>query len=60
MMTGHVEFGHAFLKVLFLRQGGDVVPVEFVIDTGFTSYLTLPPSDIAALGLSLSDITDVV
>ena len=59
MMTGHVQFGHAFLKVSFLRQDGVAVPVEFVIDTGFTSYLTLPLSDIATLGLTLSDVTDV-
>ena len=58
MMTGYVQFGHAFLEVAFLRQGLPSVPIEFVIDTGFTSYLTLPPSDIAALGLPVSDVID--
>ena len=53
MMTGYVQFGHAFLEVSILRNSGAAVPVEFVIDTGFTTALTLPSADVAALGLPL-------
>ena len=49
-MTGYVYFGHAIIEVSFQRQGVNA-PVEFVIDTGFTWYLTLPLSDVAVLGL---------
>ncbi len=51
MMTGFIYFGHALIEIDFLRHNGGIIPIEFVIDTGFTWYVTLPPSDIAALGL---------
>lgn len=60
MMTGYVRFGHAFLEVSFLRNSGAAVPVEFVIDTGFTTSLTLPLADVAALGLPLLKETVIV
>ena len=58
MMTGYVRFGHAFLELSFLGGNDGIVPVEFVIDTGFTSYLTLPLADVTALGLALSDVIE--
>ena len=36
---------------LRLPGRGDLV-IDFVVDTGFTGFLTLPPPAIAALGLS--------
>ena len=59
MMTGFVYFGHAFIEINFLRQNGATTPVEFVIDTGFTWYLTLPLSDVAVLGLPYEGEMDV-
>ena len=35
------------------------MPVEFVIDTGFTWYLTLPLSDVSVLGLPYEGEMDV-
>ena len=50
-MTGYIYRGHALIEIAFVRQSGSDVPVEFVIDTGFTGYMTLPLRDVAVLGL---------
>jgi len=50
-MTGRVEGRHALLPVTFRVSGQADLTIEFVVDTGFTDYLTLPPAAIAALGL---------
>ena len=34
---------------------GQYHPVEALLDTGFTQYLTLPPDEIARLGLEYAD-----
>ncbi len=52
MMTGNVIALHALLRVLFHLPDGSTAEREFVIDTGFTGFLTLPPEDVAALGLT--------
>ena len=52
MMTGNVVALHALLNIVFRLADGSTVELEFVIDTGFTGFLTLPPQDIAALGLA--------
>ena len=50
-MTGSVVGLHAILPVTLRLPGrGDLV-IDFVVDTGFTGFLTLPPPAIAALGL---------
>jgi clan AA aspartic protease len=51
-MTGIVLDLHALLPVTFLL-GESVTPItlEFVIDTGFTGYLTLPEEAIVSLQL---------
>jgi clan AA aspartic protease len=51
MMTGNVFGRHAFLKVPLRVAQGQLIEIEFVVDTGFVGYLTLPPAAIAALGL---------
>ena len=53
-MTGTVENRHALLPVVFLLPGRPELSLEFVIDTGFTGGLTLPPAAVAALGLPYS------
>ena len=50
-MTGSVLGRHALLPVTFLLQGRPDLTIEFVVDTGFTYFLTLPPAAVAALGL---------
>ena len=58
-MTGTVEKRHALLPVIFLLPGRPELSLEFVIDTGFTGELTLPPAAVAALGLPY-DHTNVI
>lgn len=51
MMTGSVVSRHASLAVAFLLSGQPDLSIEFVVDTGFTDYLTLPPAAVTAMGL---------
>lgn len=54
-MTGTVTDLHAVLPVILrLSQRGDL-SLEFVVDTGFTGYLTLPKAAVAALGLPFAE-----
>ena len=56
-MTGHIENNHALLPITFRTSArGDVV-APFIVDTGYTGFLTLPPRHIAALGLVRVDDT---
>ena len=50
-MTGSVVNLHAILPVTLRAPGHGDLTVDFVVDTGFTGFLTLPPPAIAALGL---------
>lgn len=47
-MTGGVTGRHALLPVMFRLQGRPDLTIEFVVDTGFTYFLTLPPAERAA------------
>lgn len=50
MMTGSVRSLHILLPVTFrLRELPDV-SIEFIVDTGFTGMLTLPPTAVARMG----------
>src|SRR5689334_23173758 len=51
MTAGKVENAHPLLPVTFRPQDGLDVTIEFVVDTGFVGYLTLPPAAVSALGL---------
>lgn len=51
MIAGKVQSLHALLPVTFRLAGRPEVTIEFVVDTGFVGYLTLPPAAVAALGL---------
>ena len=41
---------HAIVALTFLLPSGSI-PIEFVIDTGFTDYLCLPSEAVTLLGL---------
>jgi len=51
MITGHVSALHILVSVPFRRTGQPDIAIEFVVDTGFTGELCLPPDTVAALGL---------
>lgn len=42
MMTGMVADLHAVLPIIFRLPGHGDLSLEFVVDTGFTGFLTLP------------------
>ena len=52
-MTGYVSAKEPEprLTVTILDNRGTTVPIEAVIDTGFTGYMTLPIEIVSALGL---------
>jgi clan AA aspartic protease len=51
MMIGRVEALHALIPIPFRIPGQPGLSLEFVVDTGFTDFLTLPPAAVAAMGL---------
>ena len=52
MMFGVVNNNcEATIKIAVGRIGSSKITVDAVIDTGFTSFLSLPPSVISGLGL---------
>lgn len=68
MMTGTVLRRQATLPVTFRLPAQPNMTLEFVVDTGFTEYLTLPKAAVAAMSLpflyseraSLAEGTDVL
>jgi len=51
MINGYVVAHHVLVNVPLRMPNQPEVEVEFVIDTGFTGFLTLPPAIVAALNL---------
>lgn len=51
MIEGHVSQLHALLPVAFRLHHHPDLAIEFVIDTGFTGFLTLPLDAVSALQL---------
>jgi clan AA aspartic protease len=49
----------AVIRLKVRGPAGPFDQIESVIDTGFTEYLTLPPSVIAALGLAFRSTTSM-
>ena len=49
MISGIVTDRHATVTLTFLLPSGSTLPIEFVIDTGFTGDLCLPPEAVALL-----------
>lgn len=52
MITGHVSNRRALVPVTFRLSGQPDLIIEFVIDTGFAGFLTLPLSAVVAMGLT--------
>jgi predicted aspartyl protease len=52
MITGRIENRHAELPVIFRLPGRGDLTIDFVVDTGFAGYLTLPLLVVSALGLT--------
>ena len=50
-MTGQVVSLRAILPVTLRLPGQPDLQIEFVIDTGFTGALALPPAAVTAMGL---------
>ena len=50
-MTGQVTDNMAVLEVPVHLSGHPPLSIEFVIDTGFAGFLTMPPAAVAALKL---------
>jgi len=58
MITGHVEKSHALLPITFRRISSSDLSIEFIVDTGFTGFLTLSPAAVIALQLPyLEDVS---
>lgn len=51
MMTGTVQNRRLLLPVSFRLSNKPDLAIEFVVDTGFTDFLTLPAAAVAAMGL---------
>jgi len=50
-MKGQVQGHQALMKVGFHLEDGRTLDIEFVVDTGFVGYLTLPQRAIVMLDL---------
>jgi predicted aspartyl protease len=51
MMSGLVSDGYATVFIIFRLPNQPDFSIKFVIDTGFTDYLCLPPEAVAVLNL---------
>ncbi len=51
MISGIVTDRHAIVTLTFLLFNGSSIPIEFVIDTGFTGHLCLPSETVSLLRL---------
>ncbi|MEC4985841.1 MAG: clan AA aspartic protease [Oscillatoria sp. PMC 1068.18] len=51
MISGIVTNRYATVALTFLLPNGSSLPIEFVIDTGFTGHLCLPPEAVSLMGL---------
>jgi len=51
MMTGAVSGRHALLPLTFRLRNQQELTIEFIVDTGYTDYLTLPADAVIAMGL---------
>jgi clan AA aspartic protease len=53
MITGKVSGRRALLSVPIRQHGRPDLTIEFMIDTGFSGFLSLPPATIVTLQLPL-------
>jgi clan AA aspartic protease len=52
LISGIVTDRHATVALTFLLPNGSSIPIEFVIDTGFTGELCLPLEAVSLMGLT--------
>jgi clan AA aspartic protease len=52
VISGIVTNGQATVLLTFLLSNGSRLPIEFVIDTGFTGELCLPLEAVSLMGLT--------
>lgn len=57
MIYGRLIDGKATVAVMFRLSGQPDFSINFVIDTGFNDYLTLPPQAVSAMNLPLYSST---
>jgi clan AA aspartic protease len=57
MISGRLVDGKATVQVRFRLPGQPDFSINFVIDTGFNDYLTLPPQAVSAMNLPLYSST---
>ncbi|MEH1886522.1 clan AA aspartic protease [Nostoc sp.] len=50
MISGIVKNGRATVNIIFRLTNKPDFTIEFVIDTGFTEFLSLPPAAVTLLG----------
>jgi clan AA aspartic protease len=53
MIYGRLIGGKAIVSVIFRLPGQHDFSLDFAVDTGFNSYLTLPPQAVSAMNLPL-------
>jgi len=51
VITGIVAGRHALVRLVLRDPSGQEAAIEFVLDTGFVGFLTLPPAVVVALSL---------
>lgn len=51
MITGIIKSGHPTVKIIFRLLNQPDFTIEFVIDTGFTGDLSLPPAAVNVMDL---------
>ena len=59
MIYGRLVDGRAIAPVIFRLPGQPDFSLDFVIDTGFNGYLTLPVQAISAMNLPLYSSTPI-
>ena len=59
MIHGHVLNNSAFLPVQFLLPHQPDILLDFVVDTGFSGYLALPPAAVTAMDLTFAYYTSL-
>ena len=52
MISGIVTDRQATVELIFLLPNGSMIPIEFVIDTGFTGEICLPVEAVSLMGLT--------
>ena len=57
MIYGRLSDGRPTVPVMFRLPGQPDFSINFVIDTGFKDYLTLPPQAVSAMSLPLYSST---